>query len=230
MGVGQFCTNPGLVFLEKSDIANSFNELTAESFRESASGTMLTSGIQKAYENGSKKLSSQKGVQMIAKGKIQGEGFQGAPSISQTSAKDFLANKELEEEVFGPSTLTVTADEKSELLEIAENLSGHLTTTLWANEDDLKEYDDLIAILERKAGRLIINGFPTGVEVCHSMIHGGPFPATTDSRSTSVGTSAINRFTRPVCYQNFPDNLLPDELKNDNPLNIRRLIDGEYKK
>jgi alpha-ketoglutaric semialdehyde dehydrogenase len=230
LGVGQFCTNPGLVFMENSDLASSFKQLTVHSFKESASGTMLTSRIQEAYENNSNKLTSQKGVEILAKGHALGEGFQGVPLISQTSAKDFMANKELEEEVFGPSTLTVTADEKAELLKIAENLSGHLTTTLWANEHDLKEYVDLIAILERKAGRLIINGFPTGVEVCHSMIHGGPFPATTDSRSTSVGTTAIRRFTRPVCYQNFPDRLLPDELKSNNPLNIWRLVDGEFKK
>ena len=230
LGVGQFCTNPGLVFLEKSEPANSFKDLTINSFKESASGTMLTSGIQKAYENGSKKLAARKGVELLATGQSRGDGFQGIPSISQTSAKNFLANRELEEEIFGPSTLTVTADDKSELLKIAENLSGHLTTTLWANEADLSEYADLVKILERKAGRLIINGFPTGVEVCHSMIHGGPFPATTDSRTTSVGTTAIRRFTRPVCYQNFPDNLLPDELKNGNPLGIWRLVDGELKK
>ena len=230
MGVGQFCTNPGLVFLENSGLADSFKQLTAENFKESSSGTMLTSGIQKAYENNSNKLTAQKNVKLSAKGQSKGEGFQGVPFIAQTSAKDFMANKELEEEVFGPSTLTVTADEKTELLKIAENLNGHLTTTLWANKDDLEDYADLIAILERKAGRLIINGFPTGVEVCHSMIHGGPFPATTDSRSTSVGTTAIRRFTRPVCYQNFPDQLLPDELKYGNPLNIWRLVDGELKK
>ena len=169
-------------------------------------------------------------MEILANGQAQGEGFSGTPSIMQATAKDFIANKDLEEEVFGPSTLTVTADEKSELFKIADTLSGHLTITLWANENDLKKYTNLIKILERKAGRLIINGFPTGVEVCHSMIHGGPFPATTDSRSTSVGMTAINRFTRPVCYQNFPDNLLPDELKNDNPLNIWRLVDGELKK
>lgn len=230
LGVGQFCTNPGLVFVENYNLKDLFKKLTTESFRESYSGIMLTSGIQKAYENASKRLTSQKGVELLAKGKLQGEGFQGVPMIMETSAKNFMNNRELEEEVFGPSTLTVTADDKTELLKIAENLSGHLTTTLWANDDDLKKYADLIAILERKAGRLIINGFPTGVEVCHSMIHGGPFPATTDSRSTSVGTTAIKRFTRPICYQNFPDNLLPDELKNDNPLNIWRLVDGELKK
>jgi len=228
LGAGQFCTNPGLVFLENSEDAHKFKNVTLESFNETVSGTMLTSAIQKSYENGTEKLASQNGVEVLGKGQSQGEGFQGTPSLMQVSAKTFLTNKKFEEEVFGPSTLTVTADEKSEILKIAKNLSGHLTTTVWANTDDLNNYKELFDVLEMKAGRLIINGFPTGVEVCHSMIHGGPFPATTDSRSTSVGTSAIRRFTRPVCYQNFPDSHLPDELKNDNPLNIWRLTDGEF--
>jgi alpha-ketoglutaric semialdehyde dehydrogenase len=230
LGVGQFCTNPGLVFLENSEGSDRFKKAVAQNFKESISGTMLTSGIQKAYKNDAEKLASQNGVKILARGQAQGEGFQGVPFIMQTSAKNFMASKAFEEEVFGPLTVTVTGDEKSELLKIAENLSGHLTTTIWANGDDLKEYADLIEILERKVGRLIMNGFPTGVEVCHAMIHGGPFPATTDSRTTSVGATAIRRFTRPVCYQNFPDRLLPDELKNDNPLNIWRLVNGEFRK
>jgi alpha-ketoglutaric semialdehyde dehydrogenase len=230
LGVGQFCTNPGLVFLENSEDADSFKKAAIDSFETTASGVMLTSAIREAYDNGTEKLAFRNCVEVLAKGQRQGEGFQGTPYLMEITAKNFIANDNFEEEVFGPSTLTVTADEKSELLRIAENLSGHLTTTLWANKDDLINYKELIDVLERKAGRLIINGFPTGVEVCHSMIHGGPFPATTDSRTTSVGTSAINRFSRPVCYQNFPDSLLPDELKNDNPLNIWRLFDGEFKK
>ena len=230
LGVGQFCTNPGLVFFENSKESDGFKETAAQNFKSVVSGVMLTSAIQKAYESGSEKLSAKNGIEILAKGITQGEGFQGIPFIFQTTSENFLESKELEEEVFGPSTLTVTADEKSELLKIAENLSGHLTITLWANEDDLKNYKDLIDIIERKAGRLIVNGFPTGVEVCHSMIHGGPYPATTDSHFTSVGTTAIKRFTRPVCYQNFPDSVLPDELKNSNPLNIWRLVEGVYKK
>ena len=191
---------------------------------------MLTSTIQESYKSNSEKLASKNGVDIIATGQQAGEGYRGVPALMNISASNFMKSKDFEEEVFGPSTLTVTADDKSELIKIAENLSGHLTCTLWANEDDLKNYADLVDILERKTGRLNINGFPTGVEVCHSMIHGGPFPATTDSRSTSVGTAAINRFTRPLCYQNFPDSLLPDELKSNNPLNIWRLVDGELKK
>src|SRR5690606_29009494 len=127
---------------------------------------------------------------------------------------------------FGPSTLLITG-QQDELMEAAKNLHGHLTVSIHGTEEDLIAHQGLIAILEQKAGRLIINDYPTGVEVCHSMVHGGPYPATTDSRSTSVGTGAIKRFVRPVCYQGFPPALLPDELKDDNPLKIWRLVDGE---
>ncbi len=230
LGVGQFCTNPGLVILEESKDAAQFLKVTAEYFQDVSAATMLTSKIHQAYENGIERMSSQKGVRLLARDKADGSGCQGTPSLLQTTAQNFLSNEMLEEEIFGPSTLIITANNKNELLKIAQNLKGHLTATLHATEEDLKDYSDLIAILERKAGRLIINGFPTGVEVCHAMVHGGPFPATTDSRSTSVGTAAITRFTRPVCYQYFPDDMLPDELKDDNPLNIWRLVNGERRK
>ncbi len=229
LGAGQYCTNPGLVFLEESKDAAQFQKIAASHFQEVDAATMLTPQIHAAYENGIEKLGKNDGVEVLAKGKA-GEGFQGAGYLFQTNARNFLANVNLEEELFGPSTLAVTASNKSELIKIAENLKGHLTATLWATESDLNDYADLIAILERKAGRLIFNGFPTGVEVCPAMIHGGPFPATTDSRATSVGTAAISRFTRPVCYQNFPDHLLPGELQNANPLMIWRLVNGERKK
>jgi len=136
----------------------------------------------------------------------------------------------LAEEIFGPTSLIVEANTKEEILIAAQNLTGHLTATVHGTQEDLEEYSELLDILEQKVGRLIINGLPTGVEVGYAMVHGGPFPATTDSRSTSVGTGAITRFTRPVSFQDFPDSLLPDELKNDNPLSIWRLVDGELKK
>ncbi len=230
LGVGQFCTNPGLVFLHKSAVTDDFKKTVGENFSAAVSGTMLSDDIRKAYKNSADRLAAKTGVEVLGRGREAGTGSQGAPLVMHTTAKKFMSDKTFEEEVFGPSTLTVTADQKSELLEIAENLRGHLTATLWVNNEDLADYVDVIGILERKAGRLIINGFPTGVEVCHAMIHGGPFPATTDSRSTSVGTTAIRRFTRPVCYQNFPDGMLPVELKDGNPLNILRLIDGEYRR
>ena len=191
---------------------------------------MLTSGIQGSFQKGIEKLSAAKGVEVLAQGPSEGSGSRGTAHLLHASIKSFLNDHTLEEEVFGPSTLAITADTKAELLQAAKNLGGHITATLHATDKDLKEYRDLISVLEQKVGRLIINGYPTGVEVCHAMVHGGPFPATTDSRTTSVGTGAITRFTRPVAYQNFPTSLLPPELQDGNPLNIFRLVNGEWKK
>ncbi len=230
LGVGQFCTNPGVVFFEESEESKKFEETASESFTNSPAGTMLTSGIKNAYQNGIKNIKNVSGVKVLAEGKSNNTEVEGTAYLFQTNIENFLANENLEEEIFGPSTLTVKGNDKSDLLKAAEKLHGHLTISLHATEDDLKNYKELISVLERKAGRLIINGFPTGVEVCHSMVHGGPFPATTDSRTTSVGTLAINRFVRPVSYQNFPDEYLPEELKDNNPLGIWRLVNGERKK
>jgi 2,5-dioxopentanoate dehydrogenase len=134
-------------------------------------------------------------------------------AIFETDAQSFLQDPELAAEIFAPSTLVVRHSRREEVLQAALGLEGHLTATLHATEEDVREFSDLISILEGKVGRLIFNGFPTGVEVCHAMVHGVPFPATSDGRSTSVGSQAIYRFCRPVCYQGFPDNALPDELK-----------------
>jgi NADP-dependent aldehyde dehydrogenase len=191
---------------------------------------MLTSGIQNNYRKGIEKLSRIEGVNILAKGKSEGEGSRGTPHVLHSTAALFMQKHELEEEVFGPSTLAITASSKDELFRAAKQLSGHLTATILGTEEDLHEYAALVTILEQKVGRVLINGYPTGVEVCHAMVHGGPYPATTDSRTTSVGTLAIHRFTRPVCYQNFPQSLLPAELKDDNPLGIWRLVNGERKK
>ena len=130
-------------------------------------------------------------------------------------------------EIFGPATLLVRHSNRDEMLEAARDLEGHLTATIHGTEQDLREFSDLVAILENKVGRLVINGFPTGVEVSHAMVHGGPYPSTSDGRSTSVGSQAIFRFSRPICYQDFPDTALPEELKNENPLRIWRMVDGE---
>jgi NADP-dependent aldehyde dehydrogenase len=189
---------------------------------------MLTESIQQSYDLARKKLLDQAGVQQIARGKEGNRGFIGTASVYQVNSPDFLRNDGLEEEVFGPSSLLVSAKDNEDLISIASKMKGHLTASLFGLEEELDNYKDLIKILEQKVGRLIINGFPTGVEVCHAMNHGGPFPATTDSRTTSVGTASIYRFTRPVCYQNFPDHLLPEELQQDNPLNIWRLYNGEW--
>jgi NADP-dependent aldehyde dehydrogenase len=230
LGVGQFCTNPGLVFVQQSDEENKFTDNLSKQVNEITPGVMLTSGIQNNYKKGIEKLSNVEGVAVLAKGKNEGEGSRGTPHVLHATAALFLQKHELEEEVFGPSTLAITANSKEELFQAAKKLGGHITATIHGTEEDLAEYAELINILEQKVGRVLINGYPTGVEVCHAMVHGGPYPATTDSRTTSVGTLAIHRFTRPVCYQNFPQSLLPAELKDDNPLSIWRLVNGETKK
>ncbi len=150
--------------------------------------------------------------------------------LFETGAESFLANPELSEEVFGPSTLLIRHSGREQMLEIARGIEGHLTATIHGTENDIREAGDLLAVLETKVGRIVFNGFPTGVEVCHAMVHGGPYPATSDGRSTSVGTRAIFRFTRQLCYQNSPDSVLPDELKDSNPLGIWRMLDGEWKR
>ena len=227
LGVGQFCTNPGVFVMQDSSESMLFEQKLAENIQKSAAGVMLTAGIREAYENGVKTLTAQAGVELLAAGENNDGAGKSPAYFLKTSAACFLSNKHLEEEVFGPSTLSVLATDKDEMLEIARRLKGHLTASLFGAGDDFENYRELIAILEQKVGRLIINEFPTGVEVCHAMHHGGPFPATTDRRTTSVGTRAITRFTAPVCYQNFPDALLPDELKEANPLGIRRIVDGK---
>ncbi|MGI8634969.1 MAG: aldehyde dehydrogenase (NADP(+)) [Segetibacter sp.] len=230
LGVGQFCTNPGLVFIQQSEDENKFREDLSKQVTEIASGVMLTSAIKNNFQKGIEKLTAVEGVKVLATGKKEGEGVRGTPHLLHATAALFLEKHQLEEEVFGPSTLAITANDKQQLLQAAKQLGGHITATIIGTEKDLQEYAELINILEQRVGRLLINGYPTGVEVCHSMVHGGPYPATTDSRTTSVGTLAIHRFTRPVCYQNFPQSLLPPELKDDNPSEIWRLIDGERKR
>lgn len=228
LGTGQFCTKPGLVVYEESENAQKFQVAIAENFKKSGAVSMLTNGIYSAYKQGLEQLLNQEGVQLVARGSENDSPNAGVSHLLKVSSQNFLNNDMLEKEVFGPSTLTISAKGKADLVDIAENLQGHLTATLYGTEEDLENYSDLISVLQRKVGRLIFNGFPTGVEVNHAMVHGGPFPATTDSRTTSVGTLAINRFARPVCFQNFPGKQLPDELKDENPLGIWRLINGKY--
>lgn len=226
LGAGQYCTNPGLVFWEESAQSKQFQQSISDNFQKVTSAEMLTQPIHSSFRDAISALKKHDDVDLLAEGKTSGTGLQGVAVLMKTNADTFLHDSNLEEEVFGPSTLAVVAKSKAQLLDAARALNGHLTATLWATEQDLAEYAELVSILERKVGRLVFNGFPTGVEVCHAMVHGGPFPATTDSRSTSVGTLAITRFTRPVSYQNCPSNLLPDELTDENPLGIWRLING----
>jgi NADP-dependent aldehyde dehydrogenase len=189
---------------------------------------MLTEGISKSYHSGIASRQAHSHVNTVAQASSNGaSNTYAAPVLMQIDAKEMLGNPELATEVFGPSALVIRYESREQLMELAGAIEGQLTATLHGTEIDLAAFADLIAILERKAGRLIVNGFPTGVEVCHAMVHGGPYPATSDSRATSVGTYSIYRFVRPVCYQDFPQASLPDELKNGNPLGIMRLIDGE---
>ena len=190
--------------------------------------TMLTPGIRAAYQTGVNSHDRHASVATVAKLAIdEGPGHcHAGTALFQTDADSFLAHPELSDEVFGPATLLITHKSREQLLEMARTMEGQLTATIHGTEEDLREYADLLAIVETRVGRMVFNGFPTGVEVCHAMVHGGPYPATSDGRSTSVGTRAVFRFTRQVCYQNFPEAALPDELKDANPLGICRLVDG----
>lgn len=232
LGSGQFCTKPGIVVAAADAAGAAKSAEFAANLRElvNASGefTVLTSRIHDAYLSGTKARASHQGVAELAQpAKPKSTGFRVSPVLYETTAAVFFADPKLQAEIFGPSTMLVTHSNREELLRIARSLEGHLTATLHGTPQDLYEYADLIAILESKVGRLVFNGYPTGVEVCDAMIHGGPYPATSDGRSTSVGTQAIYRFARPVCFQGFPNEALPGELKNENPLGIWRLVDGE---
>ena len=227
LGAGQFCTKPGLIFLPRDVTGTIFVDELKAQVEKAGAAAMLTEGIAKSYRSGV--AGRQSSVETVAQAPSGGAGSTyAAPVVMQIGARDLLREPELATEIFGPSALVIWYDSREELLELARSLEGQLTATLHGSERDLAAFADLIAILERKAGRLVVNGFPTGVEVCHAMVHGGPYPATSDSRATSVGTYSIYRFARPVCYQDFPQSALPDELKNQNPLGIWRLVDGEF--
>ena len=230
LGVGQFCTNPGLVVGLESPELVSLRESTAELIEQTAPATMLNSGIRNSYERAIGSFGAQQGVALAARSEAEvaaGRTEAGA-HLFATDAATYMGNAELGEEIFGPSTLLVASQSREELLEVANGLVGHLTATIHAADGELEEYADLIAVLESKVGRLIINGFPTGVEVCSAMTHGGPYPASTDTRFTSVGTAAIYRFARPVSYQGFPQMALPEALRDANPLGILRQVDSTY--
>jgi NADP-dependent aldehyde dehydrogenase len=227
LGVGQFCTNPGLVFGLRGSAFSEF-ATKAHELAHKFSGTMLTQDICRRYCEGVQKASNVKGVQASGKYDSSAQSANAAAVVLQTDADTFLKQAELHEEIFGPATLLVNCGSPAELETIARSLPGQLTATIHGAEEDLAQYKNLIHILTQKAGRVLFNGFPTGVEVCPSMQHGGPYPATTDSRSTSVGTAAIKRFSRPVCFQNFPQSALPPELRNENPQKIWRTVDGQF--
>ncbi|MDE3068419.1 MAG: aldehyde dehydrogenase (NADP(+)) [Verrucomicrobiota bacterium] len=231
-GVGQFCTNPGLVFVEYSAAAQIFLQKLEGAMAATPPGTMLTAGLCAAYRSGVEKFSRTAGVRRAANVPVEAvqDGAQAGAALFVTDVATFLDNPALMDEVFGPATLVVKCGAREHLLAAARQLEGQLTATIHGIPEDFSANQELIAILETKAGRLVCNGFPTGVEVCHAMTHGGPYPATADGRSTSVGTRAIERFVRTACYQNFSEAALPDALKESNPLHLWRLVDGNWKR
>jgi NADP-dependent aldehyde dehydrogenase len=227
LGAGQFCTKPGLVVLAADDPGRKFAQQVAELVSAGGSFTLLTPGIQSAYNRGLAERAHAAAVRKLAEGPPAAAAGCGAGAVVfQTDAENFLRDARLGRELFGPSSLLIHYSSRDQLLELAAGMQGHLTATVHGTEQDLQDYRDLVAILENKVGRIIFNGFPTGVEVCHAMVHGGPWPATSDSRTTSVGTLAILRFARPVCFQGFPQPALPEELQDSNPLGIWRRVDG----
>lgn len=230
IGVGQFCTKPGLVLVKQDEDGDRLVKAFADKMSETPEQVMLNSGIQKAYcaEVG-KRQSDEKVKDLLGfSTSPEGSGRIGTAAVFETDAATYLAKKELGHEMFGPGLMVVRWKDQPELRDVLENLEGQLTGTIHSDGDDLSEHPEVLAILERKVGRIIHNGFPTGVEVCPSMVHGGPFPATSDGRSTSVGTHAATRFTRLIAYQSSPQSQLPEELKDGNPLNLMRLVDGEF--
>ena len=228
LGVGQFCTNPGLTIGLDGEGFERFVRRMEVLIGEAQPGTMLYPALFESYEAGVHRLSAIGDTRTVRSSMGTGvQACQARPSLFATGAQTFLGHRELGEELFGPSTVVVRCGSRDEMEAVARGLDGQLTATIHGTPADLAEYASLVSILEDKAGRLIVNGFPTGVEVCPSMQHGGPYPATTDSRTTSVGTAAIHRFARPVAYQGFPQSSLPVELQDENPRRIWRLVDGE---
>lgn len=227
VGVGQFCTNPGLIVLERSPAAAQFTRDLAARLAATREGVMLTPGIRKNFTANTTARAHLPGVKVLAQGNAVSL-CSAAPVWFETDAPTFLGNPALSAEIFGPSSLVVLCRDRAEMLAVAHDLEGSLTATLHAGATEAKAQAELVEVLAAKAGRLILNGYPTGLEVSHAIVHGGPYPATSDGgRSTSVGTRALNRWTRLVCYQGFPDELLPPELQDANPLGLLRMVNGE---
>ncbi len=226
LGVGQFCTNPGLFIAVKGDGLNKFKRALQEAVTGISPAKMLNQGIYEHFEKNKSLLSSQAAVEVLSESSSLAESGQGRPTVAHTNAKNFLQNEILSEEVFGPFGLIIEADSYEEVEKIAKELNGQLTITFAGTSEDVKEHINIFNIIKDKAGRLLFNGMPTGVEVVYAMQHGGPFPSSTDPRFTSVGPDSIKRFVRPLSFQNWPNEFLPDELKNENSLGIQRIVNG----
>ena len=227
LGAGQFCTNPGLLVGLKGEQLQGFIDATAAALGAKGAATMLTPGIHKAYVKGVTGLSQVAGVKQLAAGQASDAPCAAQAFLYQVDAHSFLTDTALEGEIFGPTSLLVVCDDEAQMLAVANHVEGQLTAAIHATADDRALAAKLMPVLERKVGRILFNGFGTGVEVSHAMVHGGPFPSTSDSRSTSVGASAIDRFLRPVCYQDVPSYLLPEALSDENPQNIPRVVNGD---
>lgn len=226
LGVGQFCTNPGLVFAVRGPGLERFCAELGQAAREQAGQAMLHAGILSAYAAGTERLGQASGVREVGSGRA--EAGRAAAHVYRVSAEAFAADAGLAEEVFGPSGLIVELDSAQQMVSMAQALAGQLTATVHGEAGELSEAGALVRALEQRVGRVLFNGFPTGVEVCDAMVHGGPWPATSAGQTTSVGTRAIERFLRPVCYQDSPAELLPAALREDNPLGLPRLVDGRW--
>jgi len=227
MGVGQFCTNPGIMLGIKSSVLNHFTSLLTLELSMLPAYKMLHKGIHQNYMEALDKVLYDKGVETIYHAHASGS-LVASPVLARVHAETFLKNPDLHHEIFGPFSLIVVCNNKQQLIEVWESLKGQLTTTLIATAHDLELHADLMDIATTVAGRIVFNAVPTGVEVSNATVHGGPYPATTDQRFTSVGMDAVKRWVRPICYQDCPDELLPEELKNSNPLGILRKVNGEF--
>ncbi len=229
LGGGQFCTKPGLIFLPKGAEGTALAENLGARVAATKAAPLLTAQIRSSYEKQLSLRAAHNDAVLLAEGEIPevNGGTHVRAAVFEIGAAEFSQRPQLSEEVFGPDTLLIHWGTREQLIRAANDLHGHLTATVHGTEEDLQEYRELVEILATRAGRIIFNGFPTGVEVSHAMVHGGPYPATSDGRSTSVGTQSIYRFARLVCYQAFPDAALPVELQNANPLGVWRLIDGD---
>jgi len=226
MGSGQFCTNPGLILGIKGDDLNNFIRVLAEEIIRIEPSCMLHPNVIGAYESNKAKMLAQKGLEIVATINKEVSVNSGRQVITTVEGATFLANINLHQEVFGPFSMVVQCENPTQLEEIISNLEGQLTGTILA-ENEIENYSTIVSAIKNRVGRIIFNGVPTGVEVCDAMVHGGPYPASTDSRFTAVGTASIKRWVRPFSYQSWPNELLPDELKNENPLKISRLVDGK---
>ena len=228
LGVGQFCINPGLVLAVDGPGLSTFCKAATDALHATQAAVMLNQNIADSYRKGVDALAGNAAVTTLAR--LQHEEGKGAAALFRVSAEEFLKRHELHEEVFGPASVLVVCQDADQLREVAEVLEGQLTATLQIDAEDYAAAKALLPVLERKVGRILANGYPTGVEVSTAMVHGGPFPSTADGRSTSVGTGAIGRFLRPVCYQNMPAELLPEVLRDGNPLGTWRRRDGALTK